>query len=389
MADIEKFMNVSVDDIEKIMNVSKGDIEKVMGFEVPSGASWFGDRAVIAGYHRYGRESGTWYTNNIQYRSISGSSHSAKFGEFAAIGSDANVSVYRCSGLSGGGRGMFQGGDISINGGSSFPFEDKMWYITIASTGDASVGTDMPTFLYLGAYLQQGHYFSDKGGGSNGVTGIIMIDTQTGQSFYNTIASTAAAATGGTLQQTLSGNIGTGGGPTYMMVFETHDYPDGEDSVEYMSYSTPSNNAALWGDLSTYGQFRKSCSSSSRTITWGYYGDGNASPITDAMEYWNHSSTGNAAIFGNGIGPLCSTNSTSFAKYSGMAVSNNIRGERWSGWSITYTPSSGNCGYQGDMNIDYVTIDTLGNAADSGYNMSDLDSTGVDYTDHYGAGISG
>ena len=382
MADLEKIMNISAGDIEKIMGVSKDDIEKVMGVEIPSNA-WYGDRGIAGGYNRYGRSSGTWYTNNIQYRSISGSSHCQKFGEFAAIGSDANVSVFKCSGLSGGGRGMFQGGDTSIDSGSTFPYANKMWYITIASTGDASTGTDMPTYSYGGSTIT-GHAFNNEGGGSNGVTGIIASDGYN-QTFYNTIASTAAASVGGTLTATYSSSGGEGGS-TYMFHIGASKTTDG---IEYLSYSTPGNNAAAWGDLTVSGSYRKGCSSESRTITWGYYGAGNASPITDAMEYWNNTSTGNAAVFGNGIGPTCATNSTTFGKYSGFAMSNGTRGERWSGWAITYTPSAGNCNYMGDMNVDFVTIASTGNAADSGYNLADLDSTGFSYTDHYGAGISG
>ena len=385
MADIEKIMSVSVSDIEKIMGVEKDDIEKVMGVEIPSNA-WYGDRGIAGGYNRYGRSSGTWYTNNIQYRSISGSSHCAKFGEFATKGSDANVSVWRTSAVSGGGRGMFQGGDISIDSGSSVPFEDKMWYVTIASTGDASVGTDMPSFSYT-HYTITGHYFNNQGGGSNGTTGIIVSDGY-GQSFYNTISSTSAASVGGTLTS-IQNNQGGGGGNLYM--FQMLTKADGTDAIEYMAYATPGNNAAVWGDLTAYGQLRTSCSSDTRTVTWGFYGSDNISPQTNGMEYWDHASTGNAAAFGNLVGVYCSTTDSTVGKFSGMAMSNGTRGERWAGWAITgdNQPNGSDCNYIGNMNVDYITIGSTGNAADSGYNLADLDSTGVSYTDHYGVGISG
>ena len=391
MADIEKIMSVSASDIEKIMGVEKDDIEKVMGVEIPSNA-WYGDRGIAGGYNRYGRSSGTWYTNNIQYRSISGSSHCQKFGEFAAIGSDANVSVFKCSGVSGGGRGMFQGGDTSTNGGSSFPYANKHWYITIASTGDASTGTDMQSYTPAGGSLITGHAFDSQAGSSDGTTGIIAA-SGFGQTFYNTMSSTGAAALGGTLITQWS-SFGGGGGGTY--AFFVGYKTGGTDAIEYMAFATPGNNASGWGDLARTGQFHKTCSSDTRSITWGFYGNTDLSgegsaPVTDAMEYWSHASTGNASTFGNTTGIYCSTNDTTFGKYSGFALSNGTRGERWTGWTITgdNQPNGSDCNYIGDMNVDFVTIASTGNAADSGYNFADLDSTGMSYTDHYGAGISG
>ena len=375
---------------------ASGEIQLATDFYGTSNVpAWLGDRGIGTSYIRQSNSSmsGTCYTNNIHYRSISSTSLTADFGSFA---SSSIIGVQDHSGVQGGGRGMFQGGRQSTDGSSWTTRSPMMWYITVASTGNASVGNSMPSHSQGGS-TWDGFKFQNNGGGSNGTTGLICPTerTNTGNStyinptmFYNTISSTSSASVGGSLQENRyhSG----AGGPTYAFWIGGWNGSTRTDTIEYQAYSSPGNNAGDWGNLTFGAQSYQTCDSDSRTITWGGYGNGTSGSLSlyyNAMNYWNNTSTGNASAFGNTAPVTC--NSSYYGKYSGMAVSNGTRGEKWAGMGYTGWQGDGGCNYIGNLNIDYVTIASTGNAADSGYNFSDLDSSGMTYTEHDGCGISG
>ena len=183
--------------------------------------------------------------------------------------------------------------------------------------------------------------------------------------FYNTISSTNSASVGGDLQE--SRYHSGAGGPTYAFWIGGWNGSTRADTIEYQAYSSPGNNAGDWGNLTFGAQSYQTCDSDSRTITWGGYGNGTNGSLSlyySAMNYWNNTSTGNASAFGNTAPVTC--NSSYYGKYSGMAVSNGTRGEKWAGMGYTGWSGDGGCNYIGNLNIDYVTIASQGNAINFG-----------------------
>tara|TARA_Y100001951_G_C11289239_1_gene270975 strand:- start:1275 stop:2435 length:1161 start_codon:yes stop_codon:yes gene_type:complete len=385
MAEIEKFMSVSIGDIEKIMGVETGDIEKVMGVELPASVpAWLGDRAIGTGHKRIGGSQ--IETRNMHYRSISSTSHTASFGDLGSI------DAFGMGGVQGGGKAVFWGGQDNEGSGSSWNDDNpNQYYVTVANLGDAALGSDMPDYSDSGNDWV-GQRFNNEGGGSNGTTGLICPSNRylDGVQFYNgskifyhTISSTAACSVGGDLTA-IRATAGAGGA-TYAFWFGGA----WADDIDYVSYSSPSGNAADWGDQVGDYIYQKATEDATRVVVWGGYAATSNSPYASAMKYFSSVSAENASTFGNAPSVFCSSDGTSYGKYSGHAVSNGTRGEKWSGHAYTGYSGSGHCNYLGDLNIDYITIQSTGNAADSGYNFTDLDSDGMTWTYHEAVGVSG
>ena len=199
---------------------ASGEIQLAADFYGTSNTpAWLGDRGVGSGHYRQGGSQ--WYTNNMHYRSISSTANTAHFG-------DVGLYVYGSSAVQGGGRGMWQGGKYSSDGSNWDDGDPNMYYVTIASTGNASWGTDMPDHS-VGGNNWAGFKFIQEGGGSNGTTGIINPTERcfwyyssyacytNPYYYYNTISSTGGCSVGG--QLTTSRRASGLSGPTYVMTF--------------------------------------------------------------------------------------------------------------------------------------------------------------------------
>ena len=113
--------------------------------------------------------------------------------------------------------------------------------------------------------------------------------------------------------------------------------------IDYNQVET-TGNSVDFGDLLTVEYYGGSCASKTR----GFYFGGEV-PITDTIQYVEFSTTGNATDFGN---------LTESMKYDPTGVSDNSRGIRGGGAS---SPGPG-----GVDTIDYWTMSSTGNAVDFG-----------------------
>ena len=242
-----------------------------------------------------------------------------------------------------GSRGTFSGGYQAGN---------VIQYITIASTGNASDFGDLGSSPHWDRY----NAFGGSGGGraiyAGGQYSSGTYATQS-DAVYFTIANTGNASAYGDLMEASRQATGCSNGTT-LLIGGGGSY---ETTIRYYTIASTAD-AQNWGNLccgQSGGRYSMAaCADPTRGIFAGGSGpDGQAGPFTNRIQYVSIESAGNALDFGD------LTN----ARGHFAGVSNLTRGVFCGGYSPANEPSHG--GY--DKNImDYVTIQSTGNATDFG-----------------------
>ena len=116
--------------------------------------------------------------------------------------------------------------------------------------------------------------------------------------------------------------------------------------IEYINISTKGDNSADFGNLSVSRRHANACASTTRAC----FGGGATPSISDVIDYVTIATIGNAADFGN----------LQAAKQETASTSNATRGIWFGGFKGGGSP------HDGTDEIDYVTIDSTGNASDFG-----------------------
>lgn len=252
-------------------------------------------------------------TINHQTDDISNLTGAVTFNGVAVGGDNSPVYWY-------GSRGLW-GGGVTI---------DTINYVTIQTTGNATDFGNLTVARYFVAGCSNGSR-GVFGGGEQSSGDNVTID-------YVTVASTGNATDFGDLT-TQRGSLGScsdgsrglfGGGSS-----------DNSNVIDYITIASE-GNATDFGDLVTSGSAPSACSDSTRGVFAGHVN-------RDDMYYVTIQTTGNAALFGDLTGGR-----------RGMgAASSTSRG--------VFSGGEGTAGLSGRQNIiDYITIQTTGNATDFG-----------------------
>ena len=267
------------------------------------------------------------FANGIHYVQIQTSGNSIDFG-------DATEGKRRESVVCSSTRGLFAGGDAPSGGSET----NVISYVTIATTSNATDFGDLTAASGMGSGCS-----SDTRGvialGYDHPTAVNTID-------YVTIATAGNAADFGDSTDARNNSsslssptrgIWAGGTPSY------------KDTIDYVTIAT-TGNATDFGNLATAAFSTAAASSSTRGIFAG--GGISASPnqfANNIIQYITIASTGNASDFGDlfeARGNASGLSNSTTAVFAGGCTDNG-------GSTATNT-------------IDYVTIASLGNAADFG-----------------------
>ena len=272
-------------------------------------ATWYGDRAVIAGGTDGGR------LNTISYFSISTTGTVSDFGDLVEALNNLN------GGASDGTYGVFGGGNAP-----SASFSTNIEYVTIATPSNASDFGDLTLGRDEGATASNGTYGLTGGGNSGTVTDTID---------YVTIATPSNSTDFGNLSAGSEGICATGD-LTYIIFAGGQSY---NTSIQYVTADTPSN-ATSFGTLGTSTDVGAALSDD----TYSLFGGG--AGATNTINYVTTATTSNSSDFGD----------LTVARLALAPASNGTRGTFSGGY---LSPNYQNV-------IDYVTIATPSNATDWG-----------------------
>jgi len=347
MAEIEKLMGASASDIEKVMNIAVDDIEKVMGVEYPSSAVWTGTRGLVFGGSRNDGSSQV-PTDIIDYKTVSSTGAMSDFGDLTVTGAN-----YYVCGLSNGTRGVVTGGYTHIGGNAMY---NNLQYVTVGSTGNTTDAGDLTQAKCDGVTASNGtngYYFA----------GMILASWADLQEIdYWAIATSNNASDFGDLSTSA---IDTQGGAindaTYGLRYKgiTSSSTWGNKYIDYMTMASTSNTSDF-GDMTVTGaQGLGGCEDTTRGVNWSGRYDG--SNDTNVIDYVTTATTGDATDFGDvtysgNIGDGAGNQAS-----GANAVSNLTKGEVYGGYSQ---------GGPYHANIDYITIQTTGNATSAGDDLT-------------------
>ena len=319
----------------KVYVYANGEFKEItLNTDYPSAYSasnpWSGDRGVFAG----GDEQSPSTTDRIQYIDITTPGNSTDFGNLTA------AKRYG-SGASNSSRGLHIGGytNTAIN---------NIDYVTISTPGNAAdFGDSQQTHYYYGSSCSDGTK-AFTFGGYNNITQAVLNNIQ-----QTVIATTGNSTDFGDLSTYSFLNAACGDSTRGVCALgDTRANSTSGDFVyvnnlEYITTAS-AGNATDFGDTTLVrGQFA-ACSDATRGLFTGGYGtfSGNR---TDTIDYITIQTTGNATDFGdlsqNNIRPGVCANST--------------RGIIGGGYTTTGSSTRLNT-------IEYVTIQTPGNATDFG-----------------------
>ncbi len=229
----------------------------------------------------------------------------------------------------------------------------QIQYITIANTGNASDFGDLGTSTHWDRY----NAFGGGGGGraiyAGGSYNSSPYATQD-DAVYMTIASTGNGSSYGDLRTTIRESTGISNG-TFLLIAggsypQTGSY---QTQTDYYTIAT-TNNAAAWGQLENGRQSGAGIADATRGLYGGGTGNtGEAGPFTNRIQYFEMAGTGNASDFGD----------LTVARGHFSGCSDLTRGVFCGGYSPSNQPAHG--GYD-KFTMDYVTIQSTGNASDFG-----------------------
>ena len=346
MAEIEKLMNIAPGDIEKIMGIETGDIEKVMGLEIPASAVWTGTRGILFGGSRSDGSSHV-PTDIIDYKTISSTGAMSDFGDLTVTGD-----IYYVCGLSNGTRGVVPGGyDSSPN-----VMFNEIQYVTVGSTGNTTDAGDLTQAK------------SDCVAASNGTNGYVFAGNilaswaELQEIDYWAIATSNNASDFGDLSTSAVDNQGGAiNDATYALRYKgiTSGSTWGNKYIDYITMASTSDTSDF-GDMTVTGaQGLGGCEDTTRGVNWSGRYDG--SNDTNVIDYVTTATTGDATDFGDvtysgNIGDGAGNQAS-----GANAVSNLTKGEVYGGYSQ---------GGPYHANIDYITIQTPGNATSAGDDLT-------------------
>ena len=267
--------------------------------------------------------------------------------------------------ISSGTRGIHAGGQYQHSSGNWYG-SDKIEYITIGSTGN---GTDFGN-LNATAYSQ--------GASTNGILGTVFGGYRGGvqnETFSITIASAGDSTDVGNLTEARSSVAGVS---SATMSIHCGGYKGGSPSrsnvIDYTSWGSLGDSSDF-GDLTIIGSRETPGEDSSRGIVFGAYTDDTPN-TTDNIDYFNTASTGSAYDFGNTLSHAyhSSWGSNLGGTYSGGAMCNGVR------MDVAGGNTQGGSGYAETAKIQYITIQTTGDATDYGDDVDDWDGDGEAYS---------
>ena len=345
MAEIEKLMGASASDIEKVMNIAVDDIEKVMGVEYPSSAVWTGTRGVLFG----GDAGNAGFSDVIDYKTISSTGAMSDFGDLSVTGAIG----YVC-GTSNGTRGVVTGGLIWTGGPS---FYNNIQYITVGSTGDTTDAGDLTQSKYDGVAASNGtngYFFAGNNSSQSELQEIDYwaIATSNNASDFGDLTTSAVDHQGGAINDA-----------TYALRYKgiTSGSTWGNKYIDYITMASTSDTSDF-GDMTVAGaQGLGGCEDTTRGVNWS--GRNGASTDTDTIDYVTVASTGDATDFGNVSSGYAGAygNGAGNQSSGNNAVSNLTKGEVYGGYSQ---------GGPTHANIDYITIQTTGDATSAGDDLT-------------------
>jgi hypothetical protein len=295
---------------------------KVVGQNYPENYAFATNTDILFGARGVwaGFSHGSGYETRIDYITIATTGDATIFGDLTA-GHNRNV-----AGTSNGSRGVFPGQSFAVT---------TIDYITIATTGDATDFGDLTQGRGIISATSDG----SRGvfaGGTTGSTGADIVDTID----YITIATTGDATDFGNLTVVAEGKGSASDGSRGLFAAGS---TNGSHvlSIDYISIATPAN-AKDFGDMLETRRLLSGASDGSRGVFGGggYMGGNNWG---DGLEYVTISTRSNSILFGN----LTHTTVNQVA-----ATSNGPRGV-WGGGYVTNI-------------IAYITIATTGDALDFG-----------------------
>lgn len=279
---------------------------------VAPGITWGGDRGLFAG---------KVYGTDIDYVDITTTGNATDFGDLAnnaPFFGSASDSTY----------GVMGGGQWS----SMSYYSNVIQYVTISTTGNASDFGDLTRGVRRLAACGDGTYGVFSGGETSGNVKDNVME-------YITIQTTGNSSDFGDMLAGIM-NSGACGNATYG-VFAGGYNTTFSNVIEYVTIATPGNSQDF-GDLTSARNNWAGLSDKTR----GLFAGGGANVI----DYITVSTPGNASDFGDAI-----SLNAGYENVGMMSCANNTRGV-WGGGTAN-----------GDYNtIQYVTIQTLGNAADFG-----------------------
>ena len=278
-------------------------------------AKWYGPRGCWGG----GEDGSTGTKKDvIDYITISTLGNAADFGNLLAA-------RRALAGASGDGRGLFMGGGE--------PGQNVIQYITIAVLGNA---------VDFGDLTSAQEY---SGGLSSGARGVRIGGAAQVTMDYVTIATTGNATDFGDTLIGSSSAAGLSNGTYGLMA--GGNYPN-TNNIEKITVAT-TGNAVDWADLTTTPKNLTSYSSDTRGIWSGGYAQTAQSSLSNVIEYVTIATQANATDFGDLL--------AGWSNASG--VSDAIKGVGYGGWKAGGGPGQ-------NLEMQYVTIATTGNAADFG-----------------------
>ena len=349
MPEIEKLMNVAIGDIEKIMNIATDDIEKVMGVEVPESAVWTGTRGLVFGGSRNDGSSMV-PTDIIDYKTVSSTGAMSDFGDLTVTGAN-----YYVCGLSNGTRGVVTGGYTHVGGNAMY---NNLQYVTVGSTGNTTDAGDLTQAKSDGVSASNGtngYYFAGN---------IIASWAELQEIDYWAIATSNNASDFGDLSTSAIDNQGGAiNDATYALRYKgiTSGSTWGNKYIDYITMASTSDTSDF-GDMTVTGaQGLGGCEDTTRGVNWS--GRTGGSTDTDVIDYVTTATTADATDFGNVSSDYAGAYTTGAGNQSSgnNAVSNLTKGEVYGGYSQ---------GGPYHQHIDYITIQTTGNATSAGDDLT-------------------
>jgi hypothetical protein len=279
-----------------------------------SGGVWYGDRGLIAG--------GTGPLNTIDYFDITSPGNATDFGDLDSARDQLTSS-------SDGSRAVFAGG---YNNALSPNITANIDYVTTATTGNAVDFGD----------LVNGTYVLAKGVASDGTYGIFSggVSSVLENTIHRiTIQTTGDATDFGDLTET-EYRASSCSDATYALIAGGNS---AKTNIDYVTIAT-AGNASVFGSLSVGREDGAGLSDTTRGVFIGGWD-------SNVIDYVTIQTTGNATDFGD-------TYVTTAVKTIG-ACSNNTYGVYGGGEFFVNTSRTTD-------NIEYITIQTTGNASDFG-----------------------
>ena len=331
MPDIDNVMGVDAGDIDSIMGVSSGDIDTFMGVTLVTSQGYEGQIFLMTGGYTVDPGYRGAVTNGIQKKSSTSTGDSSAFGDMQADGNSQHAAA------GGGGRGIVAAAGNTVPAGAD---NADIYYVTIASDGDAADTSDNVTQTVEGAVGNGNGVKMGIGGGFDGDLSGDARYTTTMQRY--TIAGGSGSSDIGDMQY--PGGYDVYHGTTSIRWIMAGGYSPGSgdssslmEDIHYMTWASEGNSA----DLSNLTARRTHGNATVSSEAVMVFGSSTSAPIggttetrTHQMDWINPTTTTDAADFGDDVGDDGDDDTNSATRSHGGNVQDGTRGEFWDGDSI-------------------------------------------------------